>query len=488
MDLTRGTARLDARLAVIVAAVAAVMLAVAGAFWTPAGLPLPVLITVTVIVAAGFFLAAGTYRLARWRIARDPHSGLVGSALMIVGGLALPARPLVDLVVTDADGLLVGPACRGVASFIAVALVLRALRTHDLGPHETPSWVLPTAFAVCAGTFISALAVELHLIPTSPRLAHAVIVTVIALGWAGLSVVTHRQAHRLAWAGRVSPLLAGMAVAEGLRAVGLGAANAWTLSGVMLTAAVAILATRAAVADLDRATEANRLMQQRLYQQLGIVTGDVEDYAHWRSEVMHDAHNTCAGLRAAMNLLYEPGRDLRPDTAQRLRDAAVIELQQLEDLLTTHTTDAEELDLAEALHAAASPLQLMGAAITVSCPPTRVLGDHAGLVLVVLELLTRSFTDTPDNRVSLTVHRSARTTRIQYTELHPVATRSEGEAELRAVRHLLRRHGGDLRLHPAAPRGNLLELTLPTAVPPPRPLPLPTLAVEPEARLVEENA
>lgn len=467
MGLTRGTVRADVRQIVIGAAVT---LGLVGVLWTPTGVPLSTLTSTTVIVAAGFFLAAGTFRLARWRIVRDPHSGLVGSALMIMGGLALPSRPLVDLLV-DVDGLLVGPACRGVASFIAMALVLRALRTPELGPHETPGWVLPTAFAICAGTFISALTVELHLLPTSRLVTHATLVTVIAAGWAGMSVVTHRQAHRLPWAGRVSPLLGGMAVAEALRAAGLGAANAWAVSGVLLTAAMGILATRAAVADLDRATEANRVMQQRLYQQLGIVTGDVEDYEQWRSEVRHDALNACAGLRAAMSLLYEPVNDLPPDMALRLRDAAVTELQELEDLLTTHTSDAEEIDLAEALHAAAAPLQLLGAAITVKCQPMRALGDHADLVLVVRELLARSFAVTPNNQVTLTVHADPHSTTILYAESRPVATRSGGEAELRAVRHLLRRHGGDLRLH-AARQGDPLELTLPSAPPPPLALPL----------------
>ncbi len=462
VDLVRGMANADLRAIVTAAAVTAVGLAVSVSVWTPAGEATTILLPLTVVIASGCFLAAGIYRLARWRMVGDPHSGLVGSALMVMGGLALPSGLLVNLGADHVDVSLAGPACRGVASFIAMALVLRALRSPGLGTHETPAWVLPTACAVFAGTFVSAVAVEFSLgSPTTTAGARVVIVVLIAAGWASLAVVTRRHAARLPWAGRVSPLLAGMAAAETLRAAGLGEINAWTLSGVMLSATMGALAMRSALADLDRATQATQYRQQHLSQQLGIFAGDVENYDRWRSDVRHDARNTCAGLRAAMTLLYPDGNELRPELAAQLRAAAVTELQQLEDLLTSDTTDAEELDLVAALDLAIAPLRLLGAAITVTAPPTRVLGDRADLVLVVRDLLMRSFSDTPANEVTLSVHPGVRTTRIRYAETCPVASRSGNGAELAAVRHLLRRHGGDLELS-GGPAGGLLELTLPT--------------------------
>lgn len=450
------------RSVVMAAAVVALTVAGGAVAWAPGGVATSTLVSTALVVAAGFFLAAGTYRLAKWRMLRDPHSGLVGSALMVMGALALPSRLLVNLV-AEVDSIVVGPASRGIASFIAMALVLRALRTSELGPHETPAWVLPTAFAVCAGTFVSALTIELYLGPGVPTAdAHVAIVLLIALGWAVVAVATGRRADRLAWAGRVSPLLGGMAVAETLRAVGVGEPNTWTLAGVLLTAVLGAMATRAAMADLDRATEASRFKQQHLYEQLGVVAGDVEAHDRWRSEVRHDAVNTCAGLRAAMSLLYAPGSELRPEVVEQLRAAAVNELQQLEDLLASDTTDVAELDLAGALDTAIAPVLLLGATITVTAPPACVLGDRADLVLVVRELLVRSFSDTPANEVGLSVHPGPATTLIRYTETRPVASRAGSEAELRAVRHLLRRHGGDLRLG-GGPEGGLLELTMPSA-------------------------
>lgn len=447
------------------AALMAVVVAASGPLWTPVGVALAPLVTVTVVVAAGCFLAAGTYRLATWRMVRDPRSGLVGSALMVMGGLALPSRLLVNLVADPVDGALAGSAGRGVASFVAMALVLRALRSPELGRHETPAWVLPTAVAVFAGTFICALAVEFSLSPpTSTAGARAVLVIVIALGWGALAVAARRHADRLAWAGRVSPLLAGMAVAEALQAAGRDDANAWTLAGVMLTATLGMLALRAAMADLDRETEASRFMQHHLHQQLGIVAADVEDYDQWRSDLRHDARNTCAGLRAAMSLLYSSGNGLGPETAERLREAAVTELQQLEDKLTSDSTHAEELDVEVALDLAVAPLRLLGAKITVSAPPTRALGHRTDLVLVVRDLLMRSFSHAPANDVTLTVHPGASTTRIVYAETCPVASRSDMNGELAAVRHLLRRHGGDIELVGGA-AGGALELILPS--PPP---------------------
>ncbi len=462
MGLVPGNVRGEPRSMVVASAVAALTIAGGAVAWAPGDVATSTLVSTALVIAAGFFLAAGTYRLATWRMLRDPHSGLVGSALMVMGALALPSRLLVNLVL-EADSLLVGPASRAIASFIAMALVLRALRSSDLGPYETPAWVLPTAFAVSAGTFISALTVEVYLGPRVPTAAaHVAIVLLIALGWTVVAVATHRRAARLAWAGRVSPLLGGMAVAETLRAVGMGEPTAWTLAGVLLTAALAAMATRAAMADLDRATDASRFKQQHLYDQLGVVADDVEAHDRWRSEVRHGAVNTCAGLRAAMSLLYDPGSELRPEVVEQLRAAAVNELQQLEDLLAGDTDDTTELDLAGALDTAIAPVILLGASITVTAPPVRVLGVRADLVLVVRELLVRSFSDTLANEVGLSVHPGPATTLVRYTETRPVASRAGSEAELRTVRHLLRRHGGDLRLG-GGPEGGLLELTMPTA-------------------------
>ena len=58
---------------------------------------------VVLAMASAFFLASGVLRLARWRIAAEPHSALAGAALLVMGGLCLPLGGLALLFPVGQD-------------------------------------------------------------------------------------------------------------------------------------------------------------------------------------------------------------------------------------------------------------------------------------------------------------------------------------------------------------------------------------------------
>ena len=420
----------------------------------------------TSAIGSALFVTAGVYRLAKWRIVRDPHSGLAGCALVLLGLVAIPSRPWIALLASEAEGVFSAAAVRGAVSLIAMGLLVRALQTPRLRGVERPDRLLPSMLVVSAGVLVVAVAVEIALIyPATPGTLAMLLPPMLTTScWALLAVVMARASTTVAWAGRVAPLLAGMAAAGVLRVIGQEAANVWTIAGTMVAAAMAALATRSAMADLDRAHAATRAVQNHLYEQLGAVTNEVEDFGVWHEDLCHGARNTFAGLKAAMALFGDERTGIRPEVADQLRDAAVIELTQLEEMLVPVASSFHAFDVSGALERAIDPMVALGATIRVTGEPAVGLGRPDDVVLVVRELLIRSFSADPGSLVTLTVGRGhgAPPPGVIVIDLHddrapsavPTLTAEPG---LRAARHLMRRQGGELHLLPDGRFGLVLK-------------------------------
>jgi phosphatidylserine synthase len=124
--------------------------------------------------AAALFVVAGVIRLARWRLAGDQHSALVGSALVVMGGLYLPLVGVAAVGGALQHREFADAVIRALVSFIAVGLVLRALYATTMRSLDRPSRLLPALAATILCTFGVLVAVEASMedpLPYGPWLA-----------------------------------------------------------------------------------------------------------------------------------------------------------------------------------------------------------------------------------------------------------------------------------------------------------------------------
>lgn len=438
-----------ARAGVVLLVVSAVGLGVTVArHYVPDSVALPEVHYLLLAVTAGCFLTAGMYRIAKWRLVRDSHSGLMGSALVVVGLLAVPAPVLAVLLAPDRDATLVGAGTHLVASLIAFLLVLQALSVPRPGAGSTPARLVPAAFSAF-GAVLGATVILEWVLPAPHALGRAstdlVVYVMAASGWISVALLAARQGRYLPWAARVAPLLGGMAVAELLRGMAAVRDEWWGIAGLLVALAIAALAARTALRDLDDAIGASQADRDRLHKHVEEAASELARLSDWRSQVRHDARNTCAGLRATMEMLGDSHPGVVA-TAHSLRRAAVSELWRLEQLLTT--TDDEQpmttfqlLDVVESL---VSPSRALGREVLVSGYGAFVVGRPEEVSLALNELLFHAGLSDPSARIGIDARVIGGNAHLTVTTDRPGALPSPDSSELQAARVFVRRQGGEL--------------------------------------------
>lgn len=433
-------------------------------------------------LASAFFLAAGVMRLARWRVAGEPHSALAGAALLVMGGLCLPLGGLALLFPGPNDVSLVGPASRTFAELVAVALLGRALTAVDVSSAELPGRLLPRVFLLVTA-FFAALVVAQEIVPptaTGQALWAVFLAAVRALAWFGVALYAATQAQTLPWAGRVAPLLLGMGFAEALRGLDLGRSGTWTFAALLVCMSMAALSARAALLDLDSAVRADEEGRTELSRALTRVSEEAVELTEWREQLTHDARNACAGLRAAMSILERHEGQIDDATRRKLRLAAVQELGHIEHLLTRSPDEpCVPFEAGEVVRRVAEAAWALGAQVSVQGPPVHAVGRPGDLAAVLKNLLVNAQTHAPGSRVRFRVVCDEETVTITCADDGPglqpdVAWRAfergfRGSSSpgsglgLHAARELMREQHGELALDPSAP-GARFVLTLPRAI------------------------
>ncbi len=468
-------------LGVAALAAAAAVVALVVEYFTLPGAPLLSRWTIVLLaIASGLFVAAGVLRLAKWRLVHDSHSALVGTALIVMGGLCLPLGGLARVVVTTGDLSIVGPATRCLASYIAMLLVLRALRANEVSHRSRPGHLLPRLAVVVILAFWLLLAGE-GLIPPDVGVALRGVILPVALclGWIWVAAQAARRGKTLPWASRAAPLFLGMGLAEMMRGFDVGRFEAWTLGGVLLCAFMAALATRSALLDLDAAVRADGHQVNDLSQALQRVSHEADELMVWREQLTHDARNACAGLRAAMDILERYDGRVDSRTTESLRLAAVQEIGHLEHLLfRSSSAPCQVFEVAAVVSAVGESARALGARVTVSGDEVHGIGRADDLSAVLRNLLVNAQTHAPGSRVQIGVAADADTVTITCSDDGPGLTAADADRVfdrgyrgaaspgsglgLYAARELMREQGGDITLAPS-PFGATFLLTLPAA-------------------------
>jgi signal transduction histidine kinase len=430
--------------------------------------------------ASGLFLAAGVMRLAKWRLVHDAHSALVGSALLVMGGLCLPAGGFARLFLADNAGF-AGPVARCVATYIAIGLVLRALHTIEISPRDRPHRLLPRTFLVVALVFVVMVGV-MSALPdalTGQPLPRAILAALLAMGWFTIAGLAALHGAVRPWARRASPLYLGMGIAEMLRGLDLGAIGTWTFSGMLLCTCMALLAARSALKDLDEAVSVDEHERGTLAVALVQMRREADHLTIWREQLTHDAGNAMAGMRAAMAVLERYDGKVDPTATRQLRLAAIQELGHLEHLLTRSASrECEDFDVVSLVSQVGECARALGARVSVHTARSLGHGRPGDLAAVLKNLLVNAQTHAPGSRVDIRVETRASTVWIICTDDGPGLSESDAGRVfergyrsptspgsglgLYAARELMREQDGDLVLG-ASRSGASFILTLPAA-------------------------
>jgi signal transduction histidine kinase len=433
--------------------------------------------------AAALFVVAGVVRLARWRLAGDPHSALVGSAQIVMGGLFLPLLGIAEVGGALQHRELGEALIRGLACLITGALVVRALRCTGMYGVERPSRLLPLLAVVVLAAFAALAAAETTFPQPTPhsRAAAQALSVAMTVGWLALASLVRTRDPARPWSRRAAPSFCALAVAEAVYGLDPGAALG-TATALVLCTTVAALAVRSANLDLGGALDQTERTIGSLSETLHEVRGQAVELAEWRAHLVHDADNAVAGLRAALDVLDARQGPGDPPTA-RLCRAAAEEIQHLDHLLhRTADEPVQPFDAAAVVRRLAVTATALGQEVHFRGDRAMALGRPGDLVVTLKNLLVNAERHAHGSPVRLEVESGPDQVRVVCRDggpgLDPLVservfdrgfrgpTSSGSGLGLHEARALMRAQGGDLVLEPDGP-GACFVATLPMAAPAP---------------------
>jgi signal transduction histidine kinase len=434
---------------------------------------------VVLACAAALFLVAGVVRLARWRLVGDPHSALVGSALVVMGGLYLPLVGIAEVSGALSHRELGEAVVRAFVMFIAVGLVVRAQHATGVSTLERPSRLLPASVLVVGTVFLLVASAEAAMsapLPGGPEAAR-VLSASMTLTWGLIAVVVLRQTPIRPWSRRAAPLFAALAVAEAAYGQAPGTTYGVT-AALCVCASVAAATVWSANRDLDVALSQTQRTIGSLSRTLHDVRGQAVELSHWRDQLVHDAGNSVAGLRAALDVLDARQAAADPPAANLYR-AAAEEVRHLDHLLHRSPDEpASDFDAGAVVRSVGLTARTLGQDVTVDRRTAHAVGRPGDLVVVLKNLLTNAARHAPGAHVDLTVENGDGTVRVVCADDGPGldedlgrrvferGVRGPGSAGtglgLYEARLLMRAQGGDLVLDGTSP-GARFVASLPAA-------------------------
>ena len=428
--------------------------------------------------AAALFVVAGVVRLARWRLLAEPHSALVGSALIVMGGLGLPLIGMAGVAGALHHRDLAEAVVRAMTAFTIMALVHRGL-SATVVQRARPSRLLPLLAAPVLVAFAGLATIEASLsgpVQGGPELAR-VLSGAMIVGWVAMAVTIRRNAALRSWSRRAAPLFGALAVAEALYGFRVGG-DLGTAGSLLVCTVVAVLCARSAHLDLAEALQQTERAIGSLSRTLVDVRGQAVELSQWRDSLVHDASNAVAGLQAALGVLDARQGQADPSAAELCR-AATEEVRHLDHLL--HRSPEEPcrpFDAGTLVRSIGESARAVGTDVSVQAGAVVALGRPDDVVAVLKNLLVNACRHANGAAVALSVDEVDGQVRIVCADHGPglddVTARHAFERGYRGpasqgsglglydARELMRAQGGDLELESRS-CGARFVATLPAA-------------------------
>ena len=292
------------------------------------------LTTIVRIVSACLCVLAGVLRLSLHDLTGHRDSTVLGVGLLLVGSTLLPSSVIVTLLASPASGL--EPVVRTIETLILLLLLATYVDTggHLSRPAKDVLLVVGPAIilggALAAGTVALATA---HLGPGLPVDVWSPLAGLFpTVAW--LFVATSMSLSPWPPGGREALVLAWVVTLScALRVVGYADRPALLLVAAFVLLVAAITVAARAMHDLDDASSASRREAAARATLLADARLDLTEESAKVSALRHDALNSLAALRAAVECLQLTRTDL-DDRSEYLLRSALGEVGHLEHLLT----------------------------------------------------------------------------------------------------------------------------------------------------------
>lgn len=425
----------------------------------------PQLIASFRLIGAALFLVAGVLNLSRGKLDGSGASVRLGAALVVLGGVALSLPVLVTSLAPVAEQGALEPMVRFVGVTTAVGLLVISLHT-DLGNLDSAYSARLTRrllVAVMAGVCLAGLVVSMVPLPSSvgagPWLERGVGVW-LAGCWFVTAALAVRRAHTVVWAQRMWPVLLTLGVALVLRVAG-----SYGSPGLLIGSALLVLAAGAVT--FHDALEGIRSTMQSAHEVAVVASSQFEqasrglaEQVEWRSALRHEAVNSIAGIRAALDLISSP-RQHTPTLG--LLEATITEVGHLEHLvLREQSLTPVSFNVADVVDSTVTARRAMGLQVHVVPGEEEAEGIPDDLATVLHNLLINAHLHGGGDTVQVSSARVGDFVEIEVSDRGPGVPRQARsrifEPGVRASaapgtglglhisRTLLREQGGDLVL------------------------------------------
>ncbi len=287
------------------------------------------------LIGAALFLVAGVLNLSRGKLEGSGASVRLGAALVILGGVALSLPVLVTSLAPVAEQGSLEPMVRFVGVTTAVGLLVISLQT-DVGNLDTAYTARLTRrllVAVMTGVCLAGVLATVVTLPptlgTGPWLERGVGVWLAAC-WFATAALAVRRAHTVAWAQRMWPVLLTLGCALVMRVSGSYGAPELLIGSALLVMVAGAVTFHDALDGIHSALHSAHEVAVVASSQFEQASRGLADQVEWRSALRHEAVNSIAGIRAALDLISTPHQHA-PTIG--LLEATITEVGHLEHLV-----------------------------------------------------------------------------------------------------------------------------------------------------------
>lgn len=428
------------------------------------------------MTAALLFVAAGLVGLARWRITSESPSALIGLALAVYGGLAVPVSSASGLVYDD--GTRLHPVSGLLATIAAAVLIIAALQAPHAADRQKPV-TFSTVMSPLVGIALLVLIGRVFAADAGLSPATHVVLELAALAtWATLLTMYTIKARKLdeRWVTTAAALMAGMVLVGLCRTVAIVEPGQWSFPAAALLFATAAMTLAVTLLDLRAGSRARVLNHRAVTRALARAEDVLAEQHEWRRHLAHDSRNAMAALRMAMTVLTYQGDRLSAEKADELRGSVMNEIGHLEHLLRRADSPAmEEFPIGDVLEPILVAQREGGLEIHSEIDDVAVRGFSADLGVVLGTLFSNLQPVPAGQHVSLTVEEDFPVVRVELSR-HPVLPsrgrhaaacngQSRSELGLYVATRLMANQNGTIA-HREGPDGEMCySLTLMAALP-----------------------
>lgn len=378
------------------------------------------------MTAALLFVAAGLVGLARWRITSESPSALIGLALAVYGGLAVPVSSASGLVYDD--GTRLHPVSGLLATIAAAVLIIAALHAPHVVGNQRPttlSTVVPPLVGIALLVLIGRVfAADAGLSPVT----HVVLELAALATWATLLTAYTIKARTLdeRWVTTAAALMAGMVMVGLCRTLAVLEPRQWSFPAAALLFATAAMTLVVVLLDLRAGSRARSLNHRAVTTALARAEDVLAEQHEWRRHLAHDSRNAMAALRMAMTVLSQQTDRLSADKVDELRGAVMSEINHLEHLLRrADSPDMEEFAIGEVLKPIVAAQRDGGLEVHTEIEDVAVRGFSGDLSVVLGTLLSNLQPVPAGQQVTLTVEEDFPVVRLELSR-HPVLPSTRG--------------------------------------------------------------